>query len=368
MSSHPPLLVRDGVCHAILAFDVGREIDLGRAALTLGAEPSPPAGSGRPPYLQFAHPPVRCTVPVPPVEVDGVRTGSEAVVVLYDFGAVTVEFAVPATGTLADLANVGTRICATDALARAARGLVGEIVRKLGAAIDTPSVPEVVEEYLVFHARRVETGVPVARWTQTFAADLAAVLRADHRPLSPQEIDHTLSSPVSFTPDDLVIVDWNAAFVARERADDVLAVLAFANVQLLEMRFLDARLDGDLQRSYDVVRGVAPRIVLFPSKHRGALDQVARRQIDAALLFEHVRNAPKLLGDQYLARVYENAARRFRLADWNDAIHRKLEVLGTIYERLRDRAAVARAEVLEWIIIVLIFVSMVIPFLVPTAK
>jgi hypothetical protein len=344
---------------------VGREIDVDRAAKTLGAGPAPPAAEGRPPYLQFARPPVRCALQWPPIDVDGVRTNAEAVVVAYEFGAAVVVFTAPATGTLGDLARLGAKLCATDALARAARSLVDEIVRKLGDAIEAPLVPDVVEEYLVFHAREVETEVPVALWTTTFAAGLAAVLRAELRPLSSQEIEHTLAAPASFTPDDLVMVDWNAAFVARERADDVLAVLAFANVQLLEMRFLDARLDDDLQRSYDVVRGVRPRIVLLPSEHRGALDQVARRQIDAALLFEHVRNAPKLLGDQYLARVYENAARRFRLADWNDAIHRKLEVLGTIYERLRDRAAVARAEVLEWVVIVLIVVSMVIPFLVP---
>jgi uncharacterized Rmd1/YagE family protein len=66
--------------------------------------------------------------------------------------------------------------------------------------------------------------------------------------------------------------------------------------------------------------------------------------------------------------VYESAARRFRLADWNDAIHSKLDVLGTIYERVRDRSAVARAEVLEWIIILLILFEVVWPFVRPSGR
>lgn len=366
-----PPIVRDGSCYAIFAFDVGREVDVAAVARALGAEPAPPAGAGRPPYLQFARPPVRCVIRAAPVDLGdtgGRRTDPDVSLVLYDFGAAAVVFAIPATGSLADLARLGAALSATDALAVAARTIVADAVKRLGDAIDAPGVADVVEDYLVFHARRVDAQLPVAAWTQAHAADLAAVLRAETGPLSDQEIAQTLAAPASFTPDDLVLVDWNAALIVRERADDLLAVLTFANVQLLEMRFLDARLDDDLQRSYESVRHPEARLLATSRSQRGALESVARRQIDAALLFEHVRNAPKLLGDQYLARVYESAARRFRLADWNDALHRKLDVLGTIYERLRDRTAIRRTEVLEWIVILLIFVSIVLPFVVPMGK
>ena len=365
MSAVPGLVVREGTCHAILAFDVGREIRVEDAARILGAAPTPPAGPGRPPYLQFARPPVRCTIRTPAVSIDGRSTREDATIVLFEFGAAAVVFTLDATGTFDDLARLGSALSGTEVLAAAARALVGDVVTRLGSAIDDPHLASVVEEYLVFHACSAESDVPVAQWPVTFAADLARVLRAEPRSLSDQEIAQTLAAPAAYTPDDLVLVDWNAAFVARDRADDLLAVFIFANVQLLEMRFLDARLDEALQRSYDGVQVVERRDRIFPTAHRGALDAVARRQIDAALLFEHVRNAPKLLGDQYLARVYEHAARRFRLADWDDAIHRKLEVLGTIYERIRDRAAIVRAEVLEWIIILICVVSIVVPFLVP---
>src|SRR5947207_2604898 len=65
----------------------------------------------------------------------------------------------------------------------------------------------------------------------------------------------------------------------------------------------------------------------------------------------------KLVGDQYLARVYSLASRRFHLGDWDASITRKLQTIDSIYAKMADRAASRRMEILEWIIIVLIAVS-----------
>jgi len=85
--------------------------------------------------------------------------------------------------------------------------------------------------------------------------------------------------------------------------------------------------------------------------------------VDSAVLFERVNNTLKLLGDQHLARVYRLASQRFHLSDWDGAILRKLETLDSVYGKMSDRAATWRMEALEWIIIILIAVSIAIPFL-----
>lgn len=359
MRDAPLPVVLDGVCHAFFAFDVGREIDLDAAARVLGAQRTPPVGGSRQPFLRFDKAPVRCRLPLAPVEVEGLAPCREAEVVLHDFGGVSVELRVAAAGPPPALAAVAAALGSAETTQAAARALVEEVVRRLGSAIEAPRVAEDVEEYLVFHAAAATAPVPPSVWAETYAPAMAAVLRGEPRTLSEQEIAQTLASRVSFTPDDLVLIDWNAALVVRERAEDVLAVLSFANLQLLEMRWLDARLSAALESAYDAVRRRSRLALLRPGADRGELEEIARRQLDAALLFEHVRNAPKLLGDQYLARVYEHASRRFRLADWDDAIHRKLDVLRGVYERLRDRSAATRSEALEWIIIALIFFEIV---------
>ena len=86
-------------------------------------------------------------------------------------------------------------------------------------------------------------------------------------------------------------------------------------------------------------------------------------QVDSAILFEGVNNALKLLGDQYLSRVYRVVSQRFHLAEWDAGILRKLNTLESIYDKLSDQTTNRRMELLEWIIIVLIALSMALPFL-----
>ena len=60
-----------------------------------------------------------------------------------------------------------------------------------------------------------------------------------------------LALRLSFGPGDAAVIDTDAAFVLDPAGDDVRDVLEFANTQLLEMRFLDARLDDVLEETYD---------------------------------------------------------------------------------------------------------------------
>ena len=86
-------------------------------------------------------------------------------------------------------------------------------------------------------------------------------------------------------------------------------------------------------------------------------------QVDNALLFEGVNNTLKLLGDQYLARLYRTANRRFHLDDWDSSILRKLQTLESTYEKISGQATNQRMEVLEWVIIFLIAFSILLEFI-----
>jgi len=55
-------------------------------------------------------------------------------------------------------------------------------------------------------------------------------------------------------------------------------------------------------------------------------------------------------------------AQRFHLESWDRGIQRKLQTLESIYGKITDRVASRRLELLEWIIIVLIAISIVLPF------
>ncbi len=144
--------------------------------------------------------------------------------------------------------------------------------------------------------------------------------------------------------------------------EDERVVLEYAVVELLELRFLDARLDKGLDAAYDLLsRPRTWRDSISPRSDE--LQRVAQLQAESATLFEGVNNTLKLLGDQYLARLYGLVSTRFHLHEWDPAIERKLTSLESVYEKLADRAANRRFEALEWIIILLIAVEIVFYFL-----
>ena len=86
-----------------------------------------------------------------------------------------------------------------------------------------------------------------------YAQDIAQILRAETQPLSQQEVMDALAYRLSFGVDDVTIVDWNAGLLVDREGDDVRTVLEFANVELLELRYLDRSLDDALDRSYQAL-------------------------------------------------------------------------------------------------------------------
>jgi hypothetical protein len=153
---------------------------------------------------------------------------------------------------------------------------------------------------------------------------------------------------ISYSPDDLLVVDWSTALAIGGSADERL-VLEFANVELLELRCLDKRLDGDLEAASRALS----RRRRWP--FGGAdLRRVARLQVESAMLYESVANAVSLLGDQWLADVYNLIAERYDLSKWQGSIVHKLASLESIYQKISDEAAVRRSELLEMVIIALI--------------
>ncbi|HTE06059.1 MAG TPA: hypothetical protein VK824_07680 [Planctomycetota bacterium] len=359
--------VTKGVCSVLFACDLGQRIDLAacRALVADATEVVSLAHRHRvPTWFQFDTPPLRVQQDAPPIAVAGLATESRVETVLYDFGAASVRYELPFAGDLPELAALSCRLTADGVLGADAVRRMERLLDVIRPAVVQPRRDELLEDYFIFQVleREGDEG-RVADLPRRRGAELAAILRSEVAPLSDQEIGEALGSGCSFGPDDLTLIDWNAALVFDRDADDVRAVLEFANVQLLELRFLDRQLDGALDRAWQVLERPSRRGPRWLPAPGAELHRIGRMQVDAALLHERVSNALKLVGDQFLARVYGQAARRLRLQDWNASIANKLGALESIYTKLRDRAATSRLELLEWIVIALIALELLLPLL-----
>jgi hypothetical protein len=273
---------------------------------------------------------------------------------VYDFGAVTITYRFSLDGQFDRLLVLSESLYENERLLTESRARVEQLIQALGPAIERPCIAEEVEDYIMFS---IESHVPEnpPLWT-TNESDLAQILRAERTPFSEQEVADAVSCRISFGREDAAVIDWHSAVLFGKEMDDVRAVLEFANVELLEMRMLDEQLDRALDEGYEALSR-KPRLLSLTGSHEKDMRHIAQLQVDSALIFERVTNTLKLLGDQYLARVYRLVSQRFHLEAWDASILRKLQTLESIYGKMSDRAGTRRMEVLEWIIIVLIALS-----------
>jgi len=350
----------NGSCKALYCVDVARGIDLGLAQEALNtAQRTEFQHKSRVPEGVGMSRPLRLSWDAASEALEGHATSAGVEVALYELGAVCVTWTVPFEGPLEDLVQLSAELYEHAGLTGRSRELATRVVAALGAALDRPNVSSQVEDYVVFEVEPFGGG-PDALLRHS-RGSLAQLLRAESNELSAQEVEEALLHPVSYGKVDVCLVDWLAAFLMGQDMEDERHVLELATVELLELRLLDAQLEGEIGEAYEVLakpRGVWGALTV----QRRELERIAHMQADDALLHEGIDNALKLFGDDYLARLYRTSAARFHFDDWDRSIQRKLGVLRSIYQSLADLASHHRSEVLEWIIILLIAVDIVLYF------
>jgi hypothetical protein len=315
-----------------------------------------------PKYFEYRPAPLRVTQNTESVSIDQTfSTDAQIELVLYDFGAVSVIYRIVTAGDISNLLSLSEGLYENERLLADSRSRVEDLLKVIKPALSKPNISGFVEDYVIFQIEAFREPVAIEELTTRHAPRVAQILRAEARELSGAEVIDATSHRISFGKDDVVIVDWNAARVVGEEAEDVLTVVEFANVELLEMRFLDQRLDDALGLAYDRLSKRSRKWFPFYT-HPSDLRDISQWQVDSAILFEGVNNVLKLLGDQYLARLYRLVAQRFHLTEWDASILRKLETLESIYQKISDQVVSRRMEVLEWIIIFLIAISIILPF------
>ncbi len=349
-----------GTCIVMFAVDVGFAIDLDKAEQYLSHTAQRENIRRRrrsPAYFAYRPPPLRLFQSGNSELLEG-RTVSAVEVVLYDFGAASVGYHVPFDEPLDEMPRLAEQIYDHPGLFNDAHTRVRQLLQVLGESVDRPRLGTGMEDYVVYRVDSIDdeadagcTGPQTDRleFARRHTRGIAQVLRAETQPLSDQQAAEALLSQWSYRPGEVSIIDWNASMVLERECEDVVAALEFANVELLELRHLDEQLDDTLDGAY---ASVSRRQGLF--KRMANMRRLGRLQVDAALLFEGVNNSLKLLGDQYLARIYHAASERFHIPEWDASILRKLETIESIYQKLDDRQTTVRMEVLEWIIILLI--------------
>jgi hypothetical protein len=365
MSSAPEVPeVIIGTLHIHVAFDWGDEVDLNTVSALRGSvgqklprrRRTPTSIEYRPLPLRFSLLPIALTLP----EIGAATAQAEAT--LFDFAGVSVELEVPFRLSPAALLQLAGYLADPEALVSAVRSAVEPLYKQLLPAIGDARFSPLSEEYFVF---QLPPGGPLQpeMLLEKYAAWLAGLVRLEAGPLSPEEVAESLRRHISYSPADLFVADWAAAVLIDSDCEETLQAIEFANLQLLEYRHIDNRLDDNLETAYGLIRPRRGGWRQRWSTHGQAMALLGELKVEATGLFERTGNVLKLVGDQYLARLYRMLSSRFHLPKWEESIQRKLDVLEGIYRTIADQAGTFRAEALEVTVIVLIALEILLAIL-----
>lgn len=345
-----------GRLFGLFAFDVGYEIDLGRARQLTTPNEAPVLERRRaaPAHLGYATPPLRIDLGRRDVTIGGQPAHAMAHGTLHEFGAITISLCIDLDTDIGDLPALTASLASTGSLEAGARVLLSHVYERVLPAIIKPSLNAFIEDYYVIQCDRIES-MTIEEFLAQYRLAVASALRCEAAPLSSVEVDDVLRNRLSYYPDDLIVTEWNVAFIVDPDFKDAVNVLEHLNVQLLELRYYDALLDRHIATSYDV--SAKPARLLRP--YRRTIEELSAIRIDVATIVERIDNALKLSGDLYLAKVYMRTAERLGLETWEESIADKLDVLQQMYNVLVQRVTTARAELLELTIILLIVVELI---------
>ncbi|MGQ9788172.1 MAG: hypothetical protein ACUVQM_02495 [Candidatus Hadarchaeaceae archaeon] len=203
-----------------------------------------------------------------------------------------------------------------------------------------------------------------------FRKQTAGILRGEKewRKLSSKEVEDALKSYLSYSDDDIVIIDWYAALMygAVDYMGELERMVELAKIQLLELKTYDRLLDKRLERAYDSLHTVftKPGVgTLWGRRWYGRLSaaagELAEWRVEVTNLVEDMRNILKFTGDWYLGKVYRASSERFRIQDWLASVDKKLVQLQELYAMAMERIDVHRARILELLIVILIAIEVI---------
>ena len=339
-------------------YDIADEVELSRvpALLAQGATRLKLLREGSQ-YLELRNPPVSVSLGTRDLNLASGTFSGELRARIYDYGAAAFVLRVPiAAGTdfdsLIALADALYESAPFDALCRSE---AAQLAKRLEPALEQPHLWEGDESYTVVFVEAFEGARTTAEVLQR--CDIARLLLGERKlRISAQQRDDVMRHRHSYADDDLVVIDWNSAFVYEPSGSpDIPDVLEIANTQLLELRYYDALLDRALDRIYDEVnRAKKPWWSLFSSKYNRLLRRTSALTLELGEFTERVENALRIIGDFYLARVYQSGVARLRIDDWERSVSRKETSVEQVYGLLKSEIDTDRLLWLEVTVVLLI--------------
>lgn len=371
IKQYPPhwdeISIHQGTAHLYYAFDVGFSINLeeaDRRILTPKQHRGFKFKKSQNKYFELTPPALNISQSCPELEITPFhQTLNISEALIFEFGAVSICIKVPFAGKLKHLLDLSQTLYDNPKLIQLARNQLQNLLNEIGPAVSKMKVNEHVEDYCVLQLESLSPAISVETLLDQYQDALTCLLRAGPVMLSNEEVSDIISHRVSYGQDDVTLVDWDTAIIYGREMEDVCTVLEYTNTALTEFFYLESEINKALDEFYEYFSRSRWGSWLPTQSRHSKLKKISQFQLDSEILFEGVTNSMKLFDDVFLARLYKLSCDRLKLLSWENSITRKLQTIESIYQKFSDAESTRRLEILEWIIIVLIAVSILLPFI-----
>lgn len=348
----------------LIQFDVCEEIRLDELRKIFGARTADASFKHQAPgYVRYQRPPV--VEALEPVVLDsGERL--EGQIKYYDYGVVSLVFELPFSGTWEDLIQVSCRWTSDANFESVASRIARQKLERAAPALVKPYKSEwLQEDYFIFHIREIDArenqGAPSANDLLASHGDqISQVVRGEMSMLSEGERQEILQSRISYYPNDLAVIGWNAAFIydTPAGAETAIQLLQYANSQLLEFRHYDELLTKELEDVYDFL-DVGGTGLWSRWRTARAASKLHTVLLDVNELTERADNAIKFLSDMFSARLYKLCAAKVGVPDYKDLVKEKLQTAEDLYRFMVEQFNQSRAFVLELMVVIILVIELV---------
>lgn len=346
-----------GSAVGLFLFDVSEEVKLDELRTILGARR---LGEGlkhaAAEQLFFERPPVVERVQFPGDPQAQVR------VKYYDYGVVSVLFEFPFAGDWPDLIALSSRWISGSDLPTRAEQIAKERVSRTRPALVKPYESWLNEDYFIFFMREIRGNPSAPQLLNSCGQQIAQVVRGENLVLSDDERREVLQSAMSYYPNDLAVLGWNAAFVYDSAAgsETTMQLLEYANSQLLEFRHYDDLLTRELAAVYDSLERNSNFIGRWRLPREASRLQTVL--LDVTELTERADNAIKFLSDMFSARLYRLAASKVGVPDYKSLAKEKLRTAEDLYRFLIDEFHQSRTFWLEAMVVLILLIELLYVF------
>ncbi len=305
--------------------------------------------------LVMPSPPVTFSAPVSLWPLQG-SSCDEVELSFYDIGVVVLSFVIPFQGSFSQWIELSQKLCNNAKIEQKSIAILETHLQSIKDAISDPIALSEGWAYNLFCVDELSSPCDINELEETYPDEFAKCLRGTFVDLSEEEVDDALLTRASYTEEDFVVIDHNAAFLVGGLQQEIRQVLEVAMVQVLNYQWLSQDLDRMIDLGVKYIKRPNSFFPLSPVRHEEL------RQIDpyCGLAADQMAKTERLLqlrGGRYLGRVYSRAYDKLGLDEISSEITEKINHMGDLYQHLHDNKALKSTEKLEWLIIVMIGLS-----------